>query len=155
MASLCLVEEYGNIFNFFFDNCDCNQCNRMEERVDAEASLELKIMVAEEDLKSKKLKGNQIKEIGTSSKKPACPTCNKTFSTGKILKRHIKIHSEEKSYHCSEQDCNLSFTRKDHLNSHMRKHSGEKLFPCTSCKVSFASKQSRDRHSKNKNVCSQ
>ena len=63
MASLCLVEEYGDIFNFFFDNCCCNQCNRMEERVDAEASLELKNMVVEENLRPKKLKKNQYKQI--------------------------------------------------------------------------------------------
>ena len=152
MASLCLVEEYGDIFNFFFDNCCCNQCNRMEERVDAEAGLELKIMVVEEDLKSKKLKRNQIKEIGTSSKKPVCPACNKTFSTGKILKRHIKIHSEEKTYQCSEQDCNLSFKRKDHLNRHMRKHNGEKPFSCDLCNEKFPYLKSLHRHMKNK-VC--
>ena len=108
MASLCLVEEYGDIFNFFFDNCDCNQCNRMEERVDAQAGSELKSMVVEEPLRSKELKKNQNKEIGTSSKKPVCPTCTKTFSTNKNLKRHIKIHSEEKTYQCSEQDCNFT-----------------------------------------------
>ena len=153
MASLCLVEEYGNIFNFFFDNCDCNQCNRMDERVDDEAGLELQIMDVEDNLRPKKLKKNQNKETGTSL--PVCPTCNKNFSTNKILKRHIKIHSDGKNYQCSEEGCNLSFTRKDNLNTHMRKHTGEKLFSCTSCKKYFASKQSKDRHTKNRNVCSQ
>ena len=158
MTSLCLVEEYAATFDFFFDNCNCNQCDgveelkEVEEKVDAKAGLELKSMAVEEDLKSKKLKKNQVKEIGKSSQKPVCPTCTKTFSTNKNLKRHIKIHSEEKPYQCSEQDCNLSFTRKDHLDRHMRKHSGEKPFSCDLCNEKFPYLKSLHRHMKNK-VC--
>ena len=124
----------------------------MEERVDAQAGSELKSLVVEEPLRSKELKKNQNKEIGTSSKKPVCPTCTKTFSTNKNLNRHIKIHSEEKPYQCSEQDCNLSFTRKDHLDRHMRKHSGEKPFSCDLCNEKFPYLKSLHRHMKNK-VC--
>ena len=47
----------------------------MEERVDAQAGSELKSLVVEEPLRSKELKKNQNKDIGTSSKKPVCPTC--------------------------------------------------------------------------------
>ena len=154
MTSHCLVEEYASSFDFIFDNCNCNQCDgeeELEEIVDAKAGLELKSMFVEEPLKSKKLKKNQIKEIGTSSKKPVCPTCTKTFSTNKNLKRHIKIHSE-KTYQCSEQGCNLSFIRKDHLVRHMRKHSGEKPFSCDLCDEKFPYLKSLHRHM-NKKVC--
>ena len=70
MASLCLVEEYGNIFNFFFDNCDCNQCNRMEERVDAEASLEFESIGVVESLRPKTLDKISEMQTGVSEKTP-------------------------------------------------------------------------------------
>ena len=156
---LCLVEEYPATFVFFFDNCNCNQCDGVEELKEVED------MAVEEDLRSKKLKKNQNKEIVTSSKNPVCPTekatpskgticstCHKTFSTKKILKRHSKIHSDEKSHPCPNQDCKMSFTRKDHLIYHMVKHTKEKPFSCDSCNEKFAYKRSRDKHLENK-VC--
>ena len=90
--------------------------------------------------------------MATPSKENVCSTCLKTFSTKKTLKRHIKIHSDEKTYQCSEHDCNLSFTRKDHLDRHMRKHSGEKPFSCDLCYEKFPYLKSLHRHMKNK-VC--
>ena len=77
MTSLCLVEEYADSFDF----CNCNQCDgveelkEVEETIDAKAGLELKSMVVEEDLRSKKLKKNQNKEIGTSSKGQLISKC--------------------------------------------------------------------------------
>ena len=98
----------------------------------------------------------QKKEIGKSSNKHVCFACNKTFTTQKILKRHIKIHSDEvKKHQCSETGCDFSFTRKDHLNRHMRAHTGEKPFSCTFCKESFTTKESKVRHTKNKKACAQ
>ena len=71
MTSLCLVEIYLGI-----DFCNCNQCDgveelkEVEETIDAKAGLEL-----EEDLRSKKLKKNQNKEISTSSKGQLISKC--------------------------------------------------------------------------------
>ena len=143
MTSLCLVEEYAATFNFFFDNCNCNQCDgveelkEVEEKVDAKAGLELKSIVVEE---------------ATPSKGIFCSTCDKTFTSKKILKRHSKIHSGEKSHPCPNQNCKKSFTRKDHLMNHMVKHTKEKPFSCDSCNEKFAYKKSRDKHLKNK-IC--
>ena len=160
MTSLCLVEEYADTFDFFFDNCNCNQCDGVEELKEVEES-----MVVKEDLRSKNLKKSQNKEIGTSSKNPVfptekatpskgifCTTCDKTFTTKKILKRHSKIHSGENSHPCPNPNCKMSFARKDHLMNHMVKHTKEKPFSCDSCNEKFAYKKSKDKHLKNK-IC--
>ena len=177
--TLCQDVCYG--YNVFFENCICEKCMEKEEgrnniffenQVEAETSLEFKSIGAVENLGPKTFDKisemetgvsekthftdeNQKKEIGKSSKEHVCPSCNKTFSTHKILKRHVKIHSDDKKYQCSEPECNFSFTRKDHLNRHMRAHNGEKPFSCNFCKVSFTTKESKDRHTKNKKACAQ
>ena len=91
-------------------------------------------------------------EKANRSKGNFCSTCDKSFTTKKILKRHSKIHSGEKSHPCPNQNCNMSFARKDHLMKHMVKHTKEKAFSCDSCNEKFKYKRSRDKHLKNK-VC--
>ena len=141
---------------------------RLEAHSAAEVCLKFKNMVVDEELGGKtwdeilEMEGKisqknpcqKVKQtiMATPSKEKKCSTCHKMFSTKKILKRHNKIHSEEKTYQCSEQYCNLSFTRKDHLDRHMRKHSGEKPFSCDLCNEKFPYLKSLHRHMKNK-VC--
>ena len=98
-------------------------------------------------------KENQKKEIDRpSSKENLCHFCKKPFSTYKNLKRHIKIHTREKSYPCLKKNCKMSFTRKDHLNTHMWKHTQKKSFFCHICHRAFSFKNSINKHLRNK-VC--
>ena len=52
------------------------ELKEVEEKVDAKAGLELKSMVVEKDLRSKKLKKNSNKEIGTSSNGQLISKCH-------------------------------------------------------------------------------
>ena len=48
----------------------------------------------------------------------ACDRCEKTFGTGKSLKRHISIiHLGERKFPCLE--CGKAFGRSSHLNKHV------------------------------------
>ena len=181
MATRTLCQDICYGYNVFYENCICEDCIEKEEtrnsiffenqlRVDTEASSEFKSMDVVENLRPKTLDEipemqtgvsentqfhiePQKKEIGKFSKEHVCPSCNNTFTTHKILKRHIKIHYDEKKHQCPEPGCNFSFTRKDHLNRHMKTHTGEKPFSCTFCKVSFTTKENKNRHTKNKKAC--
>ena len=181
MATRTLCQDICYGYNVFFENCICEKCMEsyrrnnifFENQVDAEASLEFQNMGVVENLSPKTVdkilseletgisektlfaNEKQEKEIGKSPEEHVCPSCNKLFSTQKILKRHVKIHSGDKKYQCSEPGCNFSFTRKDHLNRHMRAHIGEKPFSCNFCKASFTTKESKNRHTKNKKACTQ
>ena len=57
------------------------------------------------------------------------------FSHRGELKRHIKTHSRENPYQCS--NCDKAFIQRGHLKSHIRKHSSKKLYQCRHCDKGF------------------
>jgi uncharacterized Zn-finger protein len=75
-----------------------------------------------------------------------CNLCKKKFSKGCHLKRHMRIHNEEKNYGC--KICNLRFNRKDILNRHELIHSKIKAYSCENCKKNFSQRGSYTRHLK-------
>lgn len=46
--------------------------------------------------------------------------CGKRFSRSDELQRHVRSHTGEKRFECS--DCGRRFTRSDHLQKHVRTH---------------------------------
>ena len=75
-----------------------------------------------------------------------CDYCQKEFSCPSNLKRHVKIHTGQKDYHC--QLCDYSFTEKEHLNRHIRSHLKERPFKCQeiNCGASFTESGNLKRH---------
>ncbi|KAE8315349.1 fungal-specific transcription factor domain-containing protein [Aspergillus transmontanensis] len=49
-----------------------------------------------------------------------CPWCSRTFSKAEHLARHVRSHTKEKPFGCSE--CGKAFTRHDTLLRHARSH---------------------------------
>ena len=57
-------------------------------------------------------------------------------STAGNLKRHMRIHTNEKQYECDV--CEKRFSRSDTLKSHMRIHTNEKPYECDVCEKRFS-----------------
>lgn len=94
-----------------------------------------------------------------------CQFCNKEFLGGNDLRKHVRIHTNERPFecqHCGQKFrqggclknhiasqhgttvtftcyyCNKSFPIKERLRLHMRLHSGEKPYQCKICYKRFA-----------------
>ncbi|XP_036401965.1 zinc finger protein 420-like isoform X2 [Megalops cyprinoides] len=75
-----------------------------------------------------------------------CPTCPKTFSCVKNLRKHLRIHSGRGVFTCPT--CPLSFLAEGNLITHMRVHTGERPFLCKNCPKTFMRKSDLKTHSK-------
>lgn len=77
----------------------------------------------------------------------SCNLCDKKFNSKFKLVRHSLIHSEARAFACTV--CSKTFNRKDHLTNHIRVHNPEKkLFTCDrpDCRKSYTSLLSYKKH---------
>ena len=54
-----------------------------------------------------------------------------SYGEHNVLKKHLLIHTEEKSYQCPQ--CGKTFATESYLNSHMTRHTGVRPHSCELC----------------------
>ena len=97
----------------------------------------------------------QEDQLASQNQQHECGQCGKLFCSIFHLGRHVKIHSGEKAFLCSQ--CEQSFHRKDHLKTHEKTHqnSNEKaVFECErmECGKTYNSYASYMKHRKSHEI---
>ncbi|XP_067635463.1 zinc finger protein 208-like [Eurosta solidaginis] len=85
-----------------------------------------------------------LREEEAKLKVNRCDICGKRFKTKLLLKRHKRIHSDEKPHKCDF--CEMRFVQAAYLNQHMRTHTGEKPYKCKYCDRCFTTKKLLHKH---------
>lgn len=66
---------------------------------------------------------SKLADISPAASVLSCQVCQKTFTTARMLKRHVKCHSETKKYTC--EHCGKGFNDTFDLKRHIRTHTGK------------------------------
>ena len=74
----------------------------------------------------------------------SCGSCDKTFSDGKSLNEHERVHNIEEPFSCSS--CDRTFPDRKSLNEHERVHNIEEPFSCAMCDETFSDRKSLNEH---------
>eukprot|EP00835_Amoeboradix_gromovi_P004855 NODE_408_length_9221_cov_0.216400.p7 type:complete len:159 gc:universal NODE_408_length_9221_cov_0.216400:7662-7186(-) len=81
-----------------------------------------------------------------SKSRAQCELCHKSFTRRSDLKRHMKIHLDDRQYIC--KICKKAFIQNNALKVHMRTHTGEKPYSCDTCNKRFSDVSAASRHRK-------
>ena len=88
-------------------------------------------------------------EAQPGHKQFSCSFCDYFCSRSVVLKRHMKVHaqekpSNEKPYSCTR--CDYSCSKSNNLTTHIRIHTGKKPYTCIQCDYSCAQSSNLKQH---------
>lgn len=64
-----------------------------------------------------------MKGIGKNINRPyICPSCGAAFLRSGTLKVHIRKHTGERPYICSQENCGKRFSESGNLRTHLKVH---------------------------------
>ncbi|CAL4083212.1 unnamed protein product, partial [Meganyctiphanes norvegica] len=82
--------------------------------------------------------------LRTSSHNYPCKQCGKVFTSERLLRRHLRVHSTIS--HATCPTCNKEFKSEYSLKLHQLIHTGEKPYECEVCKAAFNRRDKLKRH---------
>ena len=89
-------------------------------------------------------------KIHTNEKPYACHLCDKKFSDKSSLDIHGRVHSDDKPFDC--KTCGKKFKSKQHLRCHERTHSLDRQYHCSVCNLKFKTAMVLKKHTTRKHL---
>lgn len=89
---------------------------------------------------------NNVKSVhAVKSRNNVCEYCDRSFLKPSDMERHIRTHTNERTFNCTKADCGKSFKLKDTRDRHEATHE-RKTFTCTNCSSNYKSHKTLQNH---------
>ena len=90
------------------------------------------------------VKEQHISRVQNEGTQFQCKQCDKVFPSKRGLKRHLKIHEDQKKYPCNK--CDKVFANKSNLKRHEHIHMDENPYRCNTCSKACSNISDLKRH---------
>lgn len=77
-----------------------------------------------------------------------CSHCKKSFTSQTGLAKHIRIHSDDRTFACTHPGCGKKFSHSSTLKDHMNIHFQRKPYQCKECGKGFPNGSNLNRHAR-------
>jgi hypothetical protein len=88
----------------------------------------------------------QTAAAAAAAERQACPFCTRRLKVSSSMAAHMRTHTGERPFLCTERGCNRTFSQRSNRDRHVLTHRNVRPFKCLLCGLAFSRRYGLQRH---------